>query len=457
MYKLAQRCLILIGLFSKISFSQQSIDSYVLNSSNNVFTVVASSTNGLSSPVDIDFYPDQTKRPFQLWILNQGTESSGGSTVIVSNANKSSRTFKYVKDGNAWHFMSVASALAFGDSLWATSADVLDANHTTGKYTGPTLWSSDLNIYGVVGNPVTTQFNGSHLDMIHQSPYGKGIAFEKDMVYWVLDGYEGNLKRYDYVQTHQPGGADHSAGQVRVYNDFQFTKHSSLPSHIVIDANKKYLYGCDPVGKRIFRVDITTGTYNGIGTKVNTEPLAEYSEYLGLVTKDIVTSGLVSPVGIDVYGNRLIVTDNGTDEIIIYDISKNFIEVGRIKLVYATNPDPLGIKVGPDGKIYFADKANKKVYMMENNAVFPLAINSKLIEERDIHIYPNPTNDKTTLELNNESTSVNVVNILGEIILTQNFSNISKAELDLSGLQAGQYIIQIISNKSVKTTKLIKL
>ncbi len=85
--------------------------------------------------------------------------------------------------------------------------------------------------------------------------------------------------------------------------------------------------------------------------------------------KDIVTSGLTSPVGIGVYGDRLIVTDNGTDEIIIYDIANNYVELGRIKLKYSTNPDPMGIKIGPDGKIYFADKVNKKVYLIEKKLV----------------------------------------------------------------------------------------
>ena len=390
MYKLIACCVILIGLLTKNSFSQQTIDSYVLDSNLNVFTLVASSTNSLVSPVDLDFFPNQATRPFELWILNQGTVSTGGSTVIVSNANKSTRTSKYVKDGNSWHFMSLASAIAFGDSLWATSADVLDANHQTGRYTGPTLWSSDISIYGIVGNPSSSAVNGSHLDMIHQSPYSKGIAFEKDLAYWVLDGYEGNIKRYDFGQPHQPGGSIHSAGLVRVYNDFQFTKHATLPSHIVIDANKKFLYGCDPVGKRIFRVDITTGTDNGPGTKVNTETLVEYQNYTGLVMKDIVTTNLISPVGIDIYGNRLIVTDIATDEIIIFDISNNYKEVGRIKLKYTASPDPMGIKVGPDGKIYFADKANKRVYMIDNTSVWALSVNETKKSINSIYAYPNP-------------------------------------------------------------------
>ncbi len=453
MYKLIACCAILIGFCTKNAFSQQSIDSYVLDSNLNVFTLVASSTNSLVSPVDLDFFPNQATRPFQLWILNQGTSTTGGSTVIVSNANKSTRTSKYVKDGNAWHFMDMASAIAFGDSLWATSADVLDANHNTGRYTGPTLWPSDLSIYGIVGNPSSPTVNGSHLDMIHQSPYSKGIAFERDLVYWVLDGYEGNLKRYDFGQPHQPGGSNHSAGLVRVYTDFQFTKHVSLPSHMVIDENKKYLYGCDPVGKRIFRVDITTGTDNGPGAKVNVETLVEYENYIGLDIKDVITTNLTSPVGIDIYGNRLIVTDNGTDEIIIYDISKNFKEVGRIKLKYTSNPDPMGIKVGPDGKIYFADKANKRVYMIDNTSVWALSINGIKKDLYSVSAYPNPSKPGLIIINGMENiSSYSIYDLCGSEIRFNR--NAKENEINTDGLSQGMYILRLNNPKETQTIKI---
>ncbi|MBC7383263.1 MAG: T9SS type A sorting domain-containing protein [Bacteroidia bacterium] len=457
MKKLFFGCLILLELCVKSAYSQQTIDSYVRDSINNVFTVVASSSNALNSPVDLDFYPNQTTRPFELWILNQGTSATGGSTVIVSNANQSTRTSTYVKDGNAWHFMSMASAIAFGDSLWATSADVLDANHSSGRYSGPTLWPGNLDVYGVVGNPSNATFNGSHLDMIHQSPYSKGIAFEKNLVYWVLDGYERNIKRYDYIKTHEPGGEDHSAGSVQVYPEFTFNKHATLPSHIVIDANKKYLYGCDPVGKRVFRIDITTGIVNGPGTKVNNEPLASYNTCSGLVFKDVVTTGLISPVGIDIYGDRLIVTDNATDEIIIYDIY-NFNEIGRIKLRYAVNPDPMGIKVGPDGKIYFADKLNKKVYQIDNSKVFALDAKEVLSSKEIAMVYPNPATNEIFVQLNNspdQSASYTVINVMGEVVWQQNITGVS-TRIDISTFKSGIYFLKLNSTNKSFIQKIIK-
>lgn len=459
MNKLKTRCLILAGLCNTAAFSQQSIDAYVTDSTKNVFTLVASSTNSLVSPVDLDFYPNQSTRPNELWILNQGTSSTGGSTVIVSKANSSSRTYKYVKDGNSWHFMALASAMAFGNENWATAQDILDANRQSGKYTGPTLWPSDLSIYGVVGNPSTQTENGSHLSMIHQSPYGKGIAFEKDNVFWLLDGYESTLKRYDFGNPHQPGGDDHSGGGVQVYKEFSFTKHASLPGHIVIDGARKFLYGCDPIGKRIFRVDITSGTKGTTGTKVNGETLGlGYYNFTGLIKTDTLIKGLNTPVGIDVLGNWLIITDNGTDEIIIYDISKNYAELGRIKLKYVTNPDPMGIKVGPDGKIYFVDRTNKRTYMIENSSALPLGISPFDVSNNLLKIYPNPASLQISMEINSDlkNAELTVVNILGESVLTQHLGMSKNYTFDISGLNNGLYFIHIRDNNVVYSQKFIK-
>jgi DNA-binding beta-propeller fold protein YncE len=452
-------CIVLIGLCSQVAFGQQSIDAYVTDSSKNIFVLVASSTNSLVSPIDLDFYPDQSKRPNELWILNQGTNSTGGSTEIVFDVNKSTRTYKYVKDGNSWHFMAMASAIAFGNSNWASSQDIIDANRQGGKYTGPTLWPGDLSIYGIVGNPSTQTENGSHLSMIHQTPYGKGIAFEKDNVFWVLDGYEGNIKRYDFGDPHQPGGDDHSGGGVKVYPDFKFTRHATLPGHIVIDANRKYLYGCDPVGKRVFRIDITTGTNSGARTKINGETLGlGYVTYSGLVREDSLIKGLNTPVGIDIYGNRLIVTDNGTDEIIIFDITNNYKEVGRIKLKYVSNPDPMGIKVGPDGKIYYVDKTNKRAYMIDNSAVLPTAIREVKNAQNIFSLYPNPTKNTLNIQFKTEikTAEIKILNVLGEEVLSESTNNSSIATFDVSTFSNGVYYIQVKTNNQLFTQKFIK-
>ena len=41
-----------------------------------------------------------------------------------------------------------------------------------------------------------------------------GIAADSAKVYWVMDGHNGNICRYDFVEDHGPGYDDHSAGKI---------------------------------------------------------------------------------------------------------------------------------------------------------------------------------------------------------------------------------------------------
>ena len=87
------------------------------------YTTIANSTNQVNSPQDLDFHPNATRRG-ELWILNEGTQNSGSTTIIITDAGKSTQSSVYRKDGNSWHFMSMSTALAFSpenDNFGTTS------------------------------------------------------------------------------------------------------------------------------------------------------------------------------------------------------------------------------------------------------------------------------------------------------------------------------------------------
>lgn len=56
--------------------------------------------------------------------------------------------------------------------------------------------------------------NGSHLDMLHESPYCQGIASETLNRFWVVDGNLGDIVMYDFKADHGPGNNDHADGVV---------------------------------------------------------------------------------------------------------------------------------------------------------------------------------------------------------------------------------------------------
>ena len=84
-----------------VLLSQNYLDNYMTGTP--TYTTIGSSANSVSAPTDLDFKPNSN----ELWVVNKGTESSGGSVVIFSNAGFSNQTSSYKKDGNAWHFMSL--------------------------------------------------------------------------------------------------------------------------------------------------------------------------------------------------------------------------------------------------------------------------------------------------------------------------------------------------------------
>lgn len=312
------------------------------------FTVIADLNSSISNPQDLDFNPT---RAGELWVLNKGTESTGGSTVMFSNVGTSGQTSDYRKDGNAYHFMSLPSAISFSNTgNWATSPSILDANHKPGgSFTGPTLWSGNLNIYAKYAGPGT---NGSHLDMLHGSPYSMGIESEKSNAYWVFDGYNQHIVRYDFNSDHGPGYDNHSDGKIHRYKEVSVTKNPSVPSHLVLDKDKKWLYIVDGGSKRILRMDITTGVKLGELAKTN-ENLAEHWEMKDVVWEVLLQGsfGLKQPCGVDIKDDRLFISDFETGEIICIDI-KSKAEIGRIN---TGKPGIMGIKIGPDGKLWYVN------------------------------------------------------------------------------------------------------
>ncbi len=435
----------------------QTIDSYVNSPDSITFEEIGTVSDNLVSPIDLDFHPTRAN---ELWVLNQGNRNSGGSTVTFFDAGLSTQTSEFRKDGNAWHFMAEATSLAFGDNGdWATSQGILDANHDGSLFTGPTLWPGDLSIYAMVGNPPTAQVNGSHLDMLHQSPYGMGIAHETGNAYWVFDGYNENIVRYDFVEPHYPGGFDHDDGKLRRYTELQVSRDPEVPSHMVMDKSRALLYICDTGNDRIVRLNIYSGNVKNSLTSLYGEVLAEYSEMENAIFEEVVSTGLGAPSGVDYVDNRLLVMDNESREIVIYDVLTNpLTEVGRIDISnHSTNPT--GLKVGPDGQIWYVDYDDRTVVRMNHPSVNPVDITSvdELSAEFAFKAFPNPATDYITLEIpESAGTDFNVqlVNSLGQVQLTTRI-NTTNPQLQVDHLATGLYTLILINDYQISTAEIL--
>jgi len=417
------------------------LDGYV--NATTVINQIAGTNEQVSSPTDLDFHPVLTNK--ELWVCNKGTENSGGSTVTIYNAGETSQTSIYKQDGNAWHFMSLPTGIAFSQNgNWANSPGVFDANHNGGDaFTGPALWSSNMGIYAEPSGG-----NGSHLDMLHLSPYSQGIASEKDNVFWVFDGYSNDIVRYDFAEDHGPGNSFHGDGIVRRFSDDAVARdpNHQIVSHLVLDGNAQWLYVVDHGNGRVIRIDINTGSDQG-GTPAYpmNEGLVEYSVYTGY-TQETVVTGLSKPAGIDVVGDRMIVGEYQTGEIIIYDISTvPAVELERI----STGLNSVqGIKVGPEGRIWFVDQSSNGVYKITTGdlSTDALALN--------FSIYPNPTAGELNISVGSAIEGVvEIRDLQGKLKQT---AAISGQEMSMHiEAASGMYFVSIVSNGTRSETKRI--
>ena len=415
--------------------------------SNHTFTTIANSANGIAQPRDLDFHPVLTRN--ELWVVLKSTEAIGGKTAKISNAGGSSQNVLVQKDGNAWHFMSLPTGIAFSDNgNFCTSPGVLDANHGTGHYTGPALWNSDPAVYAQPSGG-----NGSHIDMLHQCPYAMGVAWEKDNVFWVFDSYYGDIMRNDFQDDHGPGNDDHSDGRIRAYNDFTVARiNLETPCHMALDAAKKYLYIVDAGNSRIIRLDITTGSQTGNFTLYG-ESIAEHSIYTGASWSSYINTGSMQPSGIDVIGSNLIISDYATGDILIYDCSGSS---GTLKGKITTGQAGVqGLKIGPDGKIWFVNYLTNEVKRVDYT-LWPAGVNN--IAQTKALIYPNPAHNLLNIQsgnIKNVGMTITVTDVTGQLVYKA-IADHSEHTIDISKWAKGMYVVAV-TNKDETTLQKVTI
>ncbi len=442
---------LMLVIISSLSYAQipNIMPSYT-NSSNVLnYEIIGDISKQVLKPTDLDF-----DTAGNLWSTLQGTENSGGYTVKFTNPGKPTQTNLRQQDGNAWHFMSLPTGIAFSteNNNFATSTGIFDANHNNTDFTGPSLWPSDGR-YAINHGPNT---NGSHLDMLHESPFCMGIAHEVDNVFWVTDTYTNDLVRYDFAADHGPGGSNHDDGKVRRFPEMVVNRiNDNIPCHLVLDKATNWLYYVDGGTKRVLRMDITSGTPGGIPAFGQNEQLAEYTNVNGVTWQTVVNTGLVEPSGIDIVDNRLIVSDHSNGDIFIYDISHTqSMPVQEIAIVSTGEAGITGVVIGPEGRIWYSNYLQNKIVKIEPTTI---TVGVDAVEAKNsISVFPNPTNGLVTMtKNNNESVSVSLLDVSGKEVFANNNVIGLRNTFDFSHLSDGMYFIVLKNGNQTTTEKLL--
>lgn len=327
--------------------------------------------------------------------------SLGGGTVEITDpaaaepATSSNDRANLVVDYNAWHFLRRPSAIAFGASELSiepgdpgsidpnTGLTVLTETlvlkntfatcheHFTGNYTdqppfiGPTLWTSDPAIYnGRNGNEVWS--NGSHLDMVHSTPYCMGIAYDDRDLYWTFNGDIGTIDRYDFQVPHVPGHHNHDDGEVtRYFFDDPLARVPDVPSNLEVAGD--YLYIADTGNGRVVRLNrMAEGTVidtfrtheNLVGDMVEDVPLEEVIGKSALAAE---WGERVEPSGLAVLNeNTLVVANHASGHLTFIRPSGEI-----VRTIDTGMGEGLGGVTVLDGVIYFAHMRERRVYRVD--------------------------------------------------------------------------------------------
>lgn len=280
---------------------------------------IATSEDGLDAPTDVAI---QSDIPGNLWITNRNKD---GITIVfdVDTSEGSSRDVTGAPGST--HFLVQPSAIAFGvEGRMATAHDTDERTQssTDEDFMGPTLWTTDTN-----------EFDGghaSHYDMMHNSPNAQGIAWERDNIYWVADGYHGSLTRYDFQMDHDAGGEDHSDGIIERHVEGALGYIDGVPGHLEIDHASSRLFACDPANHRVLWLDIATGERRG-----SLDDNYDFSEAYFMEGTDfdvfvdaanLTDVRMLEPSGIALGNGHVYVSDHGNTHLYAFDLSGNLVD-----------------------------------------------------------------------------------------------------------------------------------
>lgn len=300
--------------------------------------------------------------PTQLWAIAYGDDSVHVGTGVGT----ASGTWKRYRDPAAIHFMHKPPAIAWGAGpLWATCGDNDNGqNDPRGAgepnfFMGPALFTSDLTVFATQNGETRL---GSHYDMLHNTTFCRGIAHQEANVFWVFNGELGAIDQYNFNKPHEPGGDDHSDGEIFRYAEGQVKGVDGVPSHLAYDPEDRFVYVADTGNKRVVKLDPSAGSLGARLPRRN-EVLKRSGVMDGTSVREVVAPGtLEEPSGLEIRNGHIYVTDAATGTFHVFD--KTGKEVRRLRTGLA--PRSLaGFTFGADNKVWFVDRNESKVLRID--------------------------------------------------------------------------------------------
>lgn len=340
-------------------------------------TMILESTE-LNKPSDLAFNPYVEG---ELWVMNHGDSSA----LIISGAGGEQQSaLKRLDVEGTRHFMPSPTAFAFGQretTVVDAAKKPVEGTFATcpgvdQPFMGPTLWPSDLRIFGIAKSAREAPFNGpdtglegpgSHLDMLHSTPACTGIAWEgQGSIYWTYSGTNNMFVRYDFAKDHGIGNADHSDGSVWRYAVSGIRYVPNVPAHMVYATESKLLYVTDPGNSRVISFDPeSAASATSMNARDNLDGLRVAEDRAGGKLEEVIprSAGLKLPTGIELHEGALYVSDYETSKVHKFSLSGE--SLAELTIEQAPNGGLTGLAFGPDGKLYVAGMKDNRIFRID--------------------------------------------------------------------------------------------
>lgn len=110
------------------------------------------------------------------------------------------------------------------------------------------------------------------------------------------------------------------------------------------------------------------------------------------------------------------------------------------------------------GVYYFGFNAYSdadQFYLIVDNILVDVALSSGSFDNANFSAYPNPVKDVLNVSYSTEISSIRVINMIGQEVISKNI-NATSTQVDMSQLSAGTYIVNVTVGDNVKTLKVVK-
>ncbi|NJM79043.1 MAG: T9SS type A sorting domain-containing protein [Flavobacterium sp.] len=370
--------------------------------------------------------------------------SAGMTNVIVPstgivNGNYQQFVGTFTPATSGTYYVGIKGFMNF--SPWYISIDDISINVTPACQDPFGLTVSNLSSTAADLSWSATSGNYEYvLDNLVANPTGSGIA--TTALTYNASGLTPSTVYYFHLRT------DCGAGTFSNWTTLMFTTAPSPPANDLCTAAQVLTIG------GVFVDNEVIGTNVGATNSTVPDPLC--ANYLGGDVWYQVTIPTSGSVIIETNSNGTTLNDTG---MAVY--SGN---CGNLLLIECDDDDSLdglfslislsGRTAGELIHVRVWEYGND-VFNQFKISAYDASLSSSSFNVAGFRVYPNPVKDILTLEYTTSISSVKIINLLGQEVISRNVND-NETKIDMSQLNSGAYIVNVIIDDTVQSIKVIK-